>query len=139
MRGIGVAALCLLVFGLGGCQTDKPLLDASWSSFSFKASNPDPNAEPKLEDDFLLNNEPRRIAEVYFERGYYGNAERSYRDAVEKNPGDIDSWIGLGRATTISTGSTLPTVHTGMLRGTVASASNCSITRATPSCFAVIL
>jgi tetratricopeptide (TPR) repeat protein len=96
VRLLGVAVLSLLAFSLGACQTDQPFFDASWSSFTFKASNPDPYAEPKLEDDFLLNNEPRRIAEVYFERGYYGNAERYYREAVERNPGDIDSWIGLG-------------------------------------------
>jgi tetratricopeptide (TPR) repeat protein len=94
---IGVSVVVLMALSLGGCQTsDKPFFDLSSSDVAFASQPPHPHHEPKLEDDFLLNNEPRRIAEVYFERGYYGNAERSYRKAVELNPADVDAWLGLG-------------------------------------------
>ena len=96
MTRMGTAVLSLLTLALGGCQADRPFFDLSLSSFSFKSQPPFPYQEPKLEDDFLLKNEPRRVAEVYFERGYFGNAEQAYRQAVERNPGDVDSWLGLG-------------------------------------------
>jgi Flp pilus assembly protein TadD len=48
-----------------------------------------------LEDVYILSDEPAVVGRQQFERGNYGLAERYFRDAVEKTPGDLDSWIGL--------------------------------------------
>lgn len=38
---------------------------------------------------------PHEVGVVQFRNGEYGLAERSFRDAVEQNPADTKSWLGL--------------------------------------------
>lgn len=38
---------------------------------------------------------PHEVGVVQFRNGEYGLAERAFRDAVEKNPADAKSWLGL--------------------------------------------
>jgi Flp pilus assembly protein TadD len=60
---------------------------------------PTPSSAPAtlpLEDEYIQTNESALLGRRQFERGYYGLSERYFREAVEKNPRDIDSWIGLG-------------------------------------------
>lgn len=51
------------------------------------------------EDSFRLpkhrQNSIGAKAKQNFQKGNYGNAERFYRQAVEENPRDVDSWLGL--------------------------------------------
>jgi Flp pilus assembly protein TadD len=39
--------------------------------------------------------DPARLGAGYFNRGEYGQAERCFREAVEKSPRDASAWIGL--------------------------------------------
>ncbi len=48
-----------------------------------------------LEDVYVFSNEPDRLGDAHFARGNYALAERYYRDAVERKPGDVASWLGL--------------------------------------------
>jgi Flp pilus assembly protein TadD len=38
---------------------------------------------------------PHEVGVVQFRNGEYGLAERAFRDAVEQNPADTKSWLGL--------------------------------------------
>jgi Flp pilus assembly protein TadD len=38
---------------------------------------------------------PHEVGVLQFRNGEYGLAERSFRDAVERNPADTKSWLGL--------------------------------------------
>lgn len=81
------AVICISALLCAGCQTTAPLLE------------PTPSSAPAtlpLEDEYIQTNEPALLGRRQFERGYYGLSERYFREAVEKNPRDIDSWIGLG-------------------------------------------
>ena len=51
---------------------------------------------PAIEDGYVHTNEPAVLGRAHFQRANYALAERYFREAVEKNPGDLDSWIGLG-------------------------------------------
>jgi len=44
---------------------------------------------------YVASDEQVRLGTEYFNRGDYGNAERQFRDAVEKAPKDVTAWIGL--------------------------------------------
>ncbi len=44
---------------------------------------------------FVATNEPRDLGRAHFERADYALAERNFRTAVERNPADLTSWIGL--------------------------------------------
>jgi Flp pilus assembly protein TadD len=48
-----------------------------------------------LDPKYYPSDEPYRLAVEQFNRGHYGLAERYFRDAVEKAPEDVASWIGL--------------------------------------------
>jgi Flp pilus assembly protein TadD len=52
-------------------------------------------ASASLEDVYVFTNEPGVVGRQQFERGNYALAERYLREAVEKDPGDLASWIGL--------------------------------------------
>lgn len=43
-------------------------------------------------------NEPGRLGQAHLDQGDYGLAQRQFQDAVEKNPDDGTSWIGLAAA-----------------------------------------
>ena len=79
--------ICISALLCAGCQTTTPLLEPTPTSTA--ASLP-------LEDEYIQTNEPALLGRTQFERGYYGLSERYFREAVEKDPRDIDSWIGLG-------------------------------------------
>jgi Flp pilus assembly protein TadD len=59
----------------------------------FAQSEPAPPAPPS--EPFVSTNEPVALARKHFERGEYGLSERYFRQAVEQNSKDADSWIGL--------------------------------------------
>ncbi len=48
------------------------------------------------EDKYVYTNEPAVLGRQHYERGNYELSERYFREAVEKNPQDMDSWMGLG-------------------------------------------
>ncbi len=50
--------------------------------------------EPASEK-YFPSDEPYRLGAEYFNRGNYGLAERYFRDAVEKAPGDGSAWVAL--------------------------------------------
>jgi Tfp pilus assembly protein PilF len=76
--GVILALLC------AGCQTIEP---------SFEGNSGFPPVTP--EDEYVYSNEPAVVGRKHFERGHYGLAEHYFRDAVEKDARDRDSWIGL--------------------------------------------
>lgn len=73
---------CIAMIGLCACQ-----------ALESRGSNP---LSASLEDEYVFSNEPRRLGEANFSRANYALAERYFRAAVEKAPGDVESWIGLG-------------------------------------------
>lgn len=56
---------------------------------------PESSAPPPLEEKYVSTNEPAVLGRKHFERGHYGLSERYFREAVERDPRDLDSWIGL--------------------------------------------
>jgi len=71
---------------LGGCNT------------AGEAVNVFPTLQPSLESNFVASNDPNRLGRTHLAAGNYAMAERHFRDAVEKNKLDADSWIGLAAA-----------------------------------------
>ena len=67
-----------------GCNTLAP---------SFEGSLESVNALPA--DQYVRTNEPAVLGRKQFEAGYYGLSERYFREAVEKDERDTDSWTGL--------------------------------------------
>jgi Flp pilus assembly protein TadD len=47
------------------------------------------------EEPFIASNDPAYLGRKLFERADYALAERNFRTAVERNPGDTASWVGL--------------------------------------------
>ena len=105
-----VAAACLL--WLAGCQTASKLTDSLGPSLeppldaqaSAIAPDPEPVGSAGKPDDKLkvtpqlLGADPSddlNIGKKYFRQGAYGSAERHFRKAVELQPRDAESWIGL--------------------------------------------
>jgi hypothetical protein len=85
--GLALRHSALLAGGLlmligSGCQSD-PVASA------------DP---PAFESGILSSNEANRLGRADLAAGNYGNAERHFRIAVEKDPNDVPSWIGLAAA-----------------------------------------
>ena len=44
---------------------------------------------------FKASDEPYRLGVEQFNRGYYGNAQKYFQEAVEKSPRDVDAWVSL--------------------------------------------
>jgi Flp pilus assembly protein TadD len=44
---------------------------------------------------FKASDEPYRLGVEQFNRGYYGNAQKYFQEAVEKSPKDVDAWVSL--------------------------------------------
>jgi len=86
-----IASACAAALLLAACQT----IDFATS----ETPPPEPPAdEPSPEPvDFTnkLPTETYRLGLEYFRRGEYGLAEQSFRATVEKNPGNVEAWIGL--------------------------------------------
>jgi Flp pilus assembly protein TadD len=53
--------------------------------------------EPASEKNFP-SDEPYKLGAEFFNRGQYGVAERYFREAVEKAPGDALAWVALASA-----------------------------------------
>jgi Flp pilus assembly protein TadD len=47
------------------------------------------------DEKFKASDEPYRLGLEQFNRGYYGNAQKHFQEAVEKSPQDVDAWISL--------------------------------------------
>ncbi len=47
------------------------------------------------DEPFVASNEPGYLGRRHFERADYALAERNFRAAVERNPTDTGSWMGL--------------------------------------------
>src|SRR4051794_30782727 len=73
-------------FALAGCQS------------AAEGVNVFPTITPSLEGSTVMSNDPSRLARTHLAAGNYAMAERHFRDAVEKNKKDGDSWIGLAAA-----------------------------------------
>lgn len=84
------ALLCVLMPALGACQTDG--LQGLVESFG---PAPTPTVEQPANVQYHASDEPLRLGLEYFNRGEFGNAERYFRDAVEKTPKDATAWVGL--------------------------------------------
>jgi Flp pilus assembly protein TadD len=80
-----LAVAGLLLTGLAGCQTYPDGTPVGGASAT---------ATPL--DTYVETNEPAKMGDIAFQRGYFGLSERYYREAVEKTPGDVASWIALG-------------------------------------------
>jgi Flp pilus assembly protein TadD len=77
----GAVCLCCALV-LAGCQTTETV-------------NVHPTLSPSLETSYIESNDPGRLGRAHFASGNFAMAERHFRDAVEKNPLDADSWVGL--------------------------------------------
>jgi Flp pilus assembly protein TadD len=64
--------------------------------FSAPIDGPPSAATAAVSDGFYVRtNEPAVVGRKQFERGNYGLSARYFREAVEKVPHDLDSWLGL--------------------------------------------
>lgn len=90
-RIFSALACCLLTGALLGCGG---MLEESWRADTeytgTTATIQDPGGVKYHRSDEMV-----RLGVEYFNRGDYGTAERHFRDAVEKAPGDVVAWIGL--------------------------------------------
>src|SRR4051794_29425422 len=68
---------------LAGCQTSAENIDVM------------PTVSPSLEATNIMSNDPSRLAKAHFANGNFAMAARHFKDAVEKNSQDVESWIGL--------------------------------------------
>lgn len=89
----------LLALGLGGCTTTG---DTSAAPMAMASPGPTGTEAPTtvtVEDPgtvkYFPSDEPARLGLENFNRGNYGLAERYFRDAVERAPRDVTSWVGL--------------------------------------------
>jgi len=87
-----------------GCNTIAPGFEPAAPAFlapppepAIVASPPEPTivASPP-EEEYVRTNEPTLLGRKHFERGHYGLSARYFREAVERDPRDLDSWSGLG-------------------------------------------
>ena len=89
----------LLALGLSGCVTTEdtspaPMAMASPAVYGTEAPTTATVEEPSTVK-YFPSDEPARLGLENFNRGNYGLAERYFRDAVEKAPRDVTSWVGL--------------------------------------------
>jgi len=95
--GVGASRVCRIVatgtlaISVLGCVEDGALRIApELAARPVTPTVQDPN-DPKV----VPSDEPLKLGLEYFNRGDYGNAERQFRDAVEKFPRDATAWVGL--------------------------------------------
>ena len=84
MTGIRIVAIVALMSFLAAC--DKQQFNGELATYSNKLP------------DWIVKSghaKPSEKAKVAFRNGDYGNAEKFYRAAVEENPKDASSWLGL--------------------------------------------
>jgi len=89
------AAVLALAIALAGCQTVEPAIITP--DTPLEVDQPPPVPEPV---DFMdsLPTETFRLGLQHFKRGEYGLAERYFRATVEKDPSNVEAWIGLAGA-----------------------------------------
>jgi Flp pilus assembly protein TadD len=63
-------------------------LDAPQSTNSLTIQDPG-------DDKFKASDEAYRLGVEQFNRGYYGNAQKYFQQAVERSPQNVDAWISL--------------------------------------------
>jgi Flp pilus assembly protein TadD len=94
----------VLALGLGGCETtSNPAASSPGNDAMALASAETPVTTavttPTIEEPghvkYFPSDEPARLGLEHFNRGNYGLAERYFRDAVERAPRDVTSWVGL--------------------------------------------
>lgn len=85
MRRIALVAAGCLTVAVAGCQ--------SFASDPVVSTDP-----PAFDTGILTSNEANRLGRADLAAGNYGNAERHFRTAVEKDRNDVPSWIGLAAA-----------------------------------------
>src|SRR5713101_8661035 len=83
-------AYCWLATGLAACDTVR---EAAVEA-SVAPAPVDPVQEP-TDVKYYASDEPVRMGLEHFNRGRYGPAQRSFKDAVEKAPKDVTAWVGL--------------------------------------------
>ena len=86
LKTMQIAALISVVGMLcAGCNTTAPFFETASA----------PAITDPASDQYVRTNEPALLGRKQFEAGYYGLSERYFREAVEKDPRDMDSWTGL--------------------------------------------
>jgi Tfp pilus assembly protein PilF len=104
LRTLSFIAVMALAMALAGCATK-----ASWTpdvehTGSIDAASPalHPTTPPTTSTmrspwdvRYFRSDEPLKLAQEYFNRGDFGNAERYFREAAEKAPQDPLAWLGL--------------------------------------------
>jgi tetratricopeptide (TPR) repeat protein len=100
--GVSIAAMSLAgAITLGGCITDQPPPNtvAGAAPIGNSQEGVPPITTATIQDpgavQYFPSDEPLRLGIENFNRGYFGTAERYFRDAVEKAPKDASAWIGL--------------------------------------------
>ena len=78
------AMMCGAAMFCAGCNTTATFFEGT------------PLSAAAPEEEYVRTNEPALLGRKHFVRGHYGLSERYFREAVEKDPRDMDSWIGLG-------------------------------------------
>lgn len=91
----GAAAL-LITAALAGCQTTEAVLITPETPLELEPPPP-PTPEP-IDFTDVLPTETFRLGLQHFKRGEYGLAERYFRATVEKDPSNVEAWIGLAGA-----------------------------------------
>ena len=91
LRGLFLVLVCCMSAAvLAGCDT---LREAAIIA-PVDPPGGDPVQEP-TDVKYYPSDEPVRLGLEQFNRGSYGIAQRYFKDAVEKAPGDLTAWIGL--------------------------------------------
>lgn len=85
LRCLRLAGLCSGL-AVAGCQT------------STEGTDVFPTALPSVETGYAESGDPARLGRTQLAAGNNAMAERHFKDAVEKNKEDADSWIGLAAA-----------------------------------------
>jgi tetratricopeptide (TPR) repeat protein len=119
MRSPSVLVVAIVsLAALAGCSTSSKLSDLwppgqnadnsaatsgsdTTGTVSVTPAEPGPNAEPvaPLAKPGLLGDDPNddlQRGKRYFRANDFGNAEKSFRAAVERHPNDAEAWVGLG-------------------------------------------
>lgn len=91
----GAAALVVAV-ALAGCQTTEPAFITPETPLEIEPPPP-PVPEP-IDFTDVLPTETFRLGLQHFKRTEYGLAERYFRATVEKDPSNVEAWIGLAGA-----------------------------------------
>lgn len=85
-RLAGLSGVTCAMLALAACQS------------ASEGVNVFPTVSPSLEGSAVMSNDPSRLGRTHLAAGNFAMAERHFRDAVEKNKKDADSWIGLAAA-----------------------------------------